>query len=44
MDSGGWITVAIAAFLFFAEPAEEAGLNWRGTVYAASVWLTGGED
>ncbi len=37
-----WVTLMAAAFLFFAEPLVEMGLDWRTAVYAASVWLTGG--
>ena len=44
MDNGGmWVSLAIGAFLLFGDPVEEAGLDWRSAVHAASVWVTGGE-
>jgi len=38
-----WVTLVTGAFLFFADPIQEAGVDWRNAVYSASVWVTGGE-
>ena len=39
-----WVMLLVGGFVFFADPLEEAGVDWRGAIYSASVWITGGEE
>ena len=42
MENGALLTtVVVAAFVFFADPIEEAGLDWRSGVVAACDWIVG---
>ena len=42
MENGAMIvSVVVGLFVLFADPIEEAGLDWRGAVVAACDLVTG---
>lgn len=42
VENGALITtVVVAVFVFFADPIEEAGFDWRSGVVAACDWMVG---
>lgn len=45
MENGALVvTLFVGVFILFADPIEEAGLDWRSSVVAACDWLVGKES